>query len=261
MASPELETVAIVLDCRDHGESDKIVTFFCQDAGRLSGIAKGAKRSKRRFVNKLELFSLLHLTYSLSRHGSLAFISAAELDSGFLNLRTNVDLYNAATVIREFILMGVREKECDQRIFDLLRWAFGSLDENRPHLPVVIMFLLRFFDYIGYKPDLLHCHYCNLPVSAQKRYSFNYTTGGVICADCATHGFQTTLPLSLGTMRLLNDIQFLPMERLHRLQFSNVALNESLILLHRYGRNLFQRDIHSWETIVKSEDQGEGARY
>ena len=56
------DTEAIVLDCRDHGESDKIVTFFCLDAGRLAGIAKGANRSKRRFVNKLELFSSLQLT-------------------------------------------------------------------------------------------------------------------------------------------------------------------------------------------------------
>jgi len=257
MASPELETAAIVLDCRDHGESDKIITFFCPEAGRLTGIAKGANRSKRRFVNKLELFSSLHITYTQTRQSSLVFIKAADLNSGFLNLRKNVNLYNAATVIREFILMGVSEKECDSRVYDLLCWALQSLDDKRPHLPVVIIFLLRFFDYIGYRPDLLTCHHCDHPVSSQKAYGFNYMSGGLICESCLAQNFQTTVPLSLGTIRLLTDVQTQNQERLHRLQFSNVARDESLDLLYRYGRRLFQRDIHSWKAIVTSGDRSQ----
>jgi DNA repair protein RecO (recombination protein O) len=42
-------TPAIVLRTREYGESDKIVTFLSRTAGKFSGIAKGAKRSQRRF--------------------------------------------------------------------------------------------------------------------------------------------------------------------------------------------------------------------
>jgi DNA repair protein RecO (recombination protein O) len=250
MSPPDKETAAIVLDCRDHGESDKIVTFFCQQAGRLSGIAKGAKRSKRRFVNKLELFSSLHLTYSLPRHSGLAFIAAAELQSSFLNLRKNIDLYNAATVIREFVLIGTSEKERDDRVFEILHWALQSLDKKRPHLTVVIHFLIRFFEYIGYRPDLLHCHHCGQLVAAQQRPGFNYIAGCLVCESCSSHGFQTTVPLSPGTIKLLANAQDQPLERLHRLQFSIQAQDESLDMLHRYGRQLFQRDIHSWGALL-----------
>ena len=249
MSPPVKETAAIVLDCRDHGESDKIVTFFCPDTGRLSGIAKGAKRSKRRFVNKLELFSSLHLTYSLPRHGGLAFIAAADLRSSFLNLRKNIDLYNAATVIREFVLTGTSEKEPDDRVFELLHWALQSLDEKRPHCTIVILFLIRFFECIGYRPDLLHCHHCGQPVAAQQSAGFNYMAGCLVCESCASHGFQTTVPLSLGTIKLLANAQNQPLERLHRLQFSIQARDESLNMLHSYGRQLFQRDIHSWGAL------------
>jgi DNA repair protein RecO (recombination protein O) len=253
--TPEKETAAIVLDCRDQGESDKIVTFFCQQVGRLSGIAKGAKRSKQRFVNKLELFSSLHLTYSLPRNGSLAFIVAADLKSSFLNLRKNIALYNAATVIREFVLIGVSEKERDDRIFETLVWALQGLDEKRPCLPVVVIFLIRFFEYIGYRPDLSQCLHCGRLVSAQGRYGFNYTTGCLICATCSNQGFQASIPLSHGTIKLLANIQNQPLERLHRLQFSALALEESLNMLHRFGRQLFQRDIHSWETLKNPESR------
>ena len=50
----EERTPALVLRGRTHGESDKIVTFLTRDWGKVTGIAKGAKRSQRRFVNVLE---------------------------------------------------------------------------------------------------------------------------------------------------------------------------------------------------------------
>ncbi len=63
MGQTVLESPAVVLNCYDHGESDKIVTLFCQNIGLITGIAKGANRSTKRFVNKLELFTLLHVYY------------------------------------------------------------------------------------------------------------------------------------------------------------------------------------------------------
>ncbi|NOQ45602.1 MAG: DNA repair protein RecO, partial [Desulfobulbaceae bacterium] len=80
-------TRGIVLSVSAHGESDKLVTFYSPDLGRSTGIAKGAKRSKQRFVNKLEEFSLLQIMYRPSRGSGLLFLSEAELDRAFLSLR------------------------------------------------------------------------------------------------------------------------------------------------------------------------------
>ena len=45
---------AIVLSTRVFGESDKIVRFFTLQSGKLTGIAKGGKKSQKRFMNTLE---------------------------------------------------------------------------------------------------------------------------------------------------------------------------------------------------------------
>jgi len=66
---------ALVLDSYDYGESDKIVVFFCQDVGRISALARGAHRSKKRFVNKLEIFTFLQISYSKSSAGSLFMLN------------------------------------------------------------------------------------------------------------------------------------------------------------------------------------------
>jgi DNA repair protein RecO (recombination protein O) len=49
-------TTGFVLRCLNYGESDLIVTFYSSDFGKLKGIAKGAKRSKKRFANVFEPF-------------------------------------------------------------------------------------------------------------------------------------------------------------------------------------------------------------
>ena len=70
-------TPAIVLRTWPFGESDKIVSFLTESHGKLTGIAKGAKRSRKRFVNSLEPFSLVNLRFQDRAHSNLAFIVAS----------------------------------------------------------------------------------------------------------------------------------------------------------------------------------------
>ena len=78
-----VRTPAIVLQIKRYGESDKIVTFYTKKRGKMSGIAKGASRSLKRFLNKLELFSELEIHFVDSRISSLVRIEQAELIKPF----------------------------------------------------------------------------------------------------------------------------------------------------------------------------------
>jgi len=72
----ETTTPAIVVRARVFGESDKIVTFLTRDLGKVAGIAKGAKNSKRRFVNVLEPFTHVNVRLRQRPSSDLAFINA-----------------------------------------------------------------------------------------------------------------------------------------------------------------------------------------
>ncbi len=244
------ETDAVVLNCIDHGESDVIVTLFCRDVGRLSAIAKGAKKSKKRFVNKLELFSFLRITYRQNVNNSLAFLAEADLHTGFLQIRQDLQLYTIASVIREFLLLGIRENEPDIAIFRLCLWALHSLNRQQPPTTILCLFLVRFYDHIGYRPDLQICGRCNSPVTGRNRYSFDTTSGRIVCSSCNPQLPQGT-PLSHGTIKILRTAQDQPIQRLHRLKISGNILYEAMSLLQGYGNQLFQRDILSWQMVRK----------
>src|SRR6185436_11104867 len=76
---PSQTSEAIILRTRPYGESDKIVTFLANDAGKLTGIAKGAKNSRRRFANCLDVFTRVRVHYRTRLGASLVFMESCDL--------------------------------------------------------------------------------------------------------------------------------------------------------------------------------------
>lgn len=252
MASVIRETDGIILDSRDHGESDLIISLFNRDRGKTAVIAKGAKKSKKRFVNKLELFSFLHVTLRQSGNRGLALLEEADLQAGFLGLRQNAAKYTAASVIREIMLLGTREGEENESLYRLLLWSLSALDKGQPHLWVVMCFLLRCYDYIGYRPELDSCMECGIAAPSPEGFGFSTGTGGLICSNCSARQSSILVPLASQTVKILQSTQDVPLENLHRLKMADKQLYEGLNILHRYGRHILQRDIISWKMLRQS---------
>ncbi len=222
------------------------MSFFCQHHGRLTGIAKGAKRSKKRFVNKLEIFSSLRILHTTPQNNRLSFIAEAELLDGFLTLRENLPCYATASIVRELTLLSTKEVEGDVELYPLLLWVFSSLNSGCAPIPTLIFFLIRFYAIIGYSPQLDNCISCGEQIQPDASYSFRFATGGIHCSSCDTRESQKKIQLSPGTIRSLSAALNQSPERLHRLQLSDNSRQESLAFLHSYGRQLFQREIVSW---------------
>lgn len=244
------QTLAVVLQVMDHGDADKIVTCYSQELGKLSGIAKGAKRSKKRFVNKLEPFSLLDLSYAESRTSSLMRLDQAELIQPFPSLRSDYGRYTAATLLCEQMLQWTKEHDADASLFALLRWALTGLEQGQPPFATVILFEIRMLDLLGYKPNLTSCLQCGNLTPTRRPYHFSTSRSGLICKTCNRETDHGQVPVSLETVRLLHAAQHMEGSKLDRLHFSPDAVRESITLLRRYDRHLLQREINSWPHFI-----------
>ncbi len=249
-------TPTVVLEVRTYGESDKIVTFYSKARGRMSGIAKGAQRSLKRFVNKLELFTHLEILYTDSRSSSLVRIDQAELINPFPIIRSNYERFTAAALFCELILHWTRENDPDDRIFELLIWALASLEDlKRPASWIVILFNIKLLTLLGYQPDLAGCSECGTLNHQAGPYRFNLARNALICQPCAKSasklGHAPGLNFSISTARFLHKAQEMPLDKLDRLRFSPTVVKEALLMLKNYGSSILQRDISSWEFIAK----------
>ncbi len=243
---PTHETEAIVLKVFDHGESDKIITLYTEGYGKITAIAKGAKRSKRRFVNKLEPFSHLIITFATNKYSSMVRIDEAELLAPFPQLRSDYQRFSCASLICELVLNWLPDHDADHTLFTLLTWSMSQLGEQRP-LTTLLFFHLHLLTLLGFHLHLENCQHCG---GKEGPFLFHPETGGILCKGCQkTSGMAAGIPLSLGTLKILTRARDLPMTKWPRLSFSNQSIGEAKALFQAHTSYLLQRDIHSWKQI------------
>ncbi|MDF1613603.1 DNA repair protein RecO [Desulfurivibrio dismutans] len=255
-------TKAVILAASSHGEADKIVTFYGRETGKRKGIAKGAQRSRIRFVNKLELFSLLELSYEESRTGSLVRIDQAELLQPFAAIRSDYHKYTAACLLGELLLAWLEEAAPDPPLFSLLLWSLQAIANDGAQqmgaklngqqntlstMATVVFFELKLLDLLGYRPALDSCQLCRRPAPAGYPYHFSLAAGGLLCPTCnrPSESRLSLIPLSLATAKILAKAQDTANDKLSRLRLPATSGREAMNFLHHYSRHLLQRDIHS----------------
>ena len=203
----EERTHAIVLRTRAHGESDKIVTFLTQDWGKITGIAKGAKRSRRRFVNVLELFTHIQLRFRPSRSDELVFILGCERVRTFRRPSQDLQRFALASYMVELADVMVAGREAGQEIYALLLHSLAALEEPSP-LPSLFLsaFELRLLVEVGYAPNMSACYVCGISISTRTTggpvLRFSPRLSGLLCPHCDTQG-GATFRISPETLRLL----------------------------------------------------------
>ena len=202
----EERTQAIVLRTRAHGESDKIVTFLTQDWGKITGIAKGAKRSRRRFVNVLEPFTHVALRFRPSRSDGLAFILSCDWLQTFRSPSQDLQKFACASYMTELTDVMVAGREAGQETYLLLLHSLSAL-EDRPALPALFLpaFELRLLIDVGYGPNMTDCQVCGTALTPndpdEHAFTFSPSLSGLVCSKCTAQA-GATFRLSTETLML-----------------------------------------------------------
>jgi DNA repair protein RecO (recombination protein O) len=202
------ESPAIVLRSRPFGESDKIVSFLTESYGKLTGIAKGALRSRKRFVNSLEPFALVNLHFYDRPHSNLAFIFSADLQRAFRRLSAGLDRIAYASYVTEITDGLIGEREDNPAVFQHLKDGLAYLEENGAALRFLTFFELKLVRLAGYQPIFEYCKRCrkNHQTGTDARWHFSPADGGILCEICARTR-RGILPLSQLAVEVLTELQ------------------------------------------------------
>lgn len=249
---------AIVLHLRDYGEADLLVTFLTPTRGCLTGMAKHAKRSRRRFAHCLEPLNRVDFFLAPSR-GELEFIQKGELVRSFPGLRQDLRRLGAAAVLAELSGLLAGPPGAYARIFFTLEEALGLLEAGAPADSLLPALLLRLLTLGGYGPRLESCLGCALE-PAPPLY-FSIPRGGVLCGACSRGAKGPVVPLHLGTLKLLRLAQSLPLNKLSRLRFPPQQRHQSLGMFKAFLRHHLGRDLKSWSFWEKMSARADGQSF
>ena len=236
-----IQTEALILRTVDFGESDRIVHLLVPETGRLTAIAKGARRSLKRFPGTLDLFNHLWVQAERRRSFGMARLEHARLIGTFHALRTDPTRFALGCYLLELLDRLAPEggaRADAQRMFGFALAALAIIDKERPDLRLRTLLELRGLDAVGLRPELRCCVRCGGWVGAgpgRIQVGFHIADGGPVCEDCVEIG-QDLVPIHLGTLRTLErGLEFSP-DRLARIALGGAALAEARRLIARFLR-------------------------
>lgn len=174
----------MVLRGREYSESDKLVVFLTSQFGKIAGIAKGAKRSRRRFVNALEPFSHVRLRFHQSRTSDLAFILACDLVESFKNLLTDFARYAHAAYAVELVDRVTQGRESTAQTYRTLRELLDRVNRGSIGAGLLRAFEVDVLQQTGYLPRLDSCQRCGCDLTIEASTWFLPGAEGLRCGRC-----------------------------------------------------------------------------
>jgi DNA repair protein RecO (recombination protein O) len=191
---------AVVLHHLDYGEADRIVTLFSLEGGLIKGVARGARKSRKRFGAALEPFSSVHVRWQPQRGGDLVSIQEADLIDLRNGLRHNLLALALAAYGCELVENLLGETGPGPGVYHLLTAFLNHVTRHGGSDEARLLFELRLLSLAGYEPHLLHCSKCGEPLRGET-VAFAASVGGGVCLDCPCGGdVQRLSPLSLGSL-------------------------------------------------------------
>ena len=181
---PVRETEAMVLRSHPLGESDRIVTFLTRAAGKVRAVAKGARRSKRRFGSNLERFSLVRLQYFEREGSELARIESADLVESFYRLQEDPERAAVLACMAEVADAFAREQQEDEAYFRLVHAVLRAIRDGMDLDHAARYFEIWTLRLHGVLPSLSSCARCGKDLGARGGV-YDRREGGVLCRSCA----------------------------------------------------------------------------
>lgn len=151
--SSDLRTQAIILRRTNYGESDRILTILSPE-GKISVLARGARKEKSRLAGGIELFSVSDVTIHQSHHAKLATLTGAKMLKFYGNILTDLPRLELASSFLKAV-NRVAEQTDNPEFFDILNQALAGLDRGYSLLLVSTWFNYNFARTTGEEINLV----------------------------------------------------------------------------------------------------------
>ena len=245
---PSMKSEAVVLSSIDYGESDKIVTFYSLDYGKIKGIAKGARKSKKRFVNSLELFAYVRLGFFKKEKRDLVRLDYSDLIDSFPGIKGDIEKIAFGSSFLELLNNLVGEEHKNPKVFVLLLRFLNALKDIDGFKRLMPLYELRLISILGYRPSLNACVICKGRVDDEKGVRFSIAKGGVVCLSCqSAAGFLKSL--SSETVKTFKNSLKVESIELANLNLGDTGAGEAKSLLREFITYQLGKSPKSWRFI------------
>lgn len=183
------KVTGIVIKETQYKDNDKIITILTDNLGKISCIARGAKR-----VNSPILASSQYLVYSefvIYRGNNFYYINSSSVKNSFYKLRTDLDKLEAVFEQTRILQKVIDENEDTSQVLKLfLNTLYVIENYDTDMKKVEAIFLIKLLSLLGFSPKISNCSNCTKKFfenDDQKNILYDYVSNSFFCSQCASN--------------------------------------------------------------------------
>lgn len=241
----------IILRATDIRESDRMLTLFSVEKGKLSVYARGARKPKSRFLSASQVFC--HGEYLLHRRQGLLILTQADVIETFYPISADMLRYAHAAYACDLAAEIVNENEPNPALFTLLlqalyHYAYHQADPAQ----ISRIFGLKLMDIAGYRPALDACLFCG---KEGQPLRFDPSEGGVICPQCRS-AWERAGDIGMGTLNAMRFILNNNFKQALNLRLAPQPAEEMDRILDQYIESRIEKRLKSKDFLLKALKMG-----
>jgi len=210
----------VVIKTQDYKENDKLVWLFTEELGKITAIARGAKRSKSKFLSIT--LPLCYGEYLVFKGKSLFNLQEGKINNSFQALLNNLDKLTYSSYIWELIDIALLEGEKNKLLFKEFVTTLYLLNTDAIEYELLIRsFELKLLKATGYGLDLDYCTFCKKKINVSNYISL--TSFGGICEECTK---ENGTFISKGAYNAIKFLFKTPSDKIYKLNLSKEIKKE-----------------------------------
>jgi len=205
----------IVIRSTDYGESNKVVTIYTREWGKIGVMARGAKKPKSRLSAITQLFT--HGYFLVQKGTGMASLQQGEMVTSMRSIREDIFLTAYASFVVELTDKSTEDSKSNPFLFELLYQTLHYINEGYDPDILADIFAIKILNVLGLNPVLNQCSVCG---STDGTFAFSIREGGLICHRCLDKD-PYHLKLLPATVRLLRLFYYFDLSRLGNISVKN----------------------------------------
>ena len=230
-----LKCNGVVIKTQDYRENDKLVWLYTDNLGKITMIAKGAKKSKSKFF--ANTIPLCYGEYLLFKGKSLFVLQEGKINNSFQGLLDNLDKLTYSSFVCELIDIALVEGEKNIQVFKEFLTTLYLLNTDALDYELLIRYFeLKLLKATGYGLNLDNCVCCGKKINVSNY--IDVSNFGGICESCIR---ENGMYLSKGAYNSLKFLINTSPDKIYRLKISNDIKKEIekvtfYIISHNYAK-------------------------
>jgi len=241
-----------VIKTQEFKENDKLIWLFTEEFGKITAIAKGARKNKSKYTS-----STLPCSYGefvLFKGKNLYTINEITIIDSFQQLLRDLNTITYASYFNELIDITMENEEISKELFRDLVTAFYFIKNDVMDIEVLARaFETRILRATGYELNFNQCVRCGKKITMSN--NIDSVTYGPICKDCEKLNSIYISNPTYNTLKFLNNFG---MDKINRIVVSKTSKLElykilSFIISQNYTRKPKSLEIFDYLTTFQKE--------